>query len=150
MREQLFYAEATAQLARTKQTAIAEREQLTRLMGPSGDDIAFHLPERLPPLPAEVVERQEVEATAMRSRLDVQMAKQKVDGMAKNHSGCLRRRALSACWILATNTTPSINYRAKRVMKSVFKFRFSIGVTPPSPAPRPAICKPSTAPPTPR
>ena len=84
MREQLFYAEATAQLARAKQTAIAEREQLTRLMGLSGDDLAFQLPERLPPLPDQAVERQEVEATAMRSRLDVQMAKQEVDGMAKS------------------------------------------------------------------
>jgi outer membrane protein TolC len=84
MREQLFYAEATAQLARAKQTTIAEREQLTRLMGLWGDELTFQLPERLPALPAQAVERQEVEATAMRSRLDVQMAKQEVDGMAKS------------------------------------------------------------------
>ena len=84
MREQLFYAEATAQLARAKQNAIAQREQLTRLMGLWGNDLAFKLPERLPPLPAQPAARQEVEATAMQSRLDVQMAKQEALGMAKS------------------------------------------------------------------
>ena len=84
MREQLFYAEATTQLARAKQNAIAQREQLTRLMGLWGNELAFKLPERLPPLPAQPAARQEVEATAMRSRLDVQMAKQAALGMAKS------------------------------------------------------------------
>ncbi len=50
-REQVFYAEATAQLARARQRALAEREQLTRLMGLWGEDIRFQLPERLPDLP---------------------------------------------------------------------------------------------------
>ena len=84
MREQLFYADATAQLARAKQSAIAERERLTRLMGLCGSELAFQLPERLPQLPAQAVARQEVEATAMQSRLDVQMAQQEVLGMAKS------------------------------------------------------------------
>ena len=51
MREQVFYAETVAQLARAKQTATADRERLTRLMGLYGDDLAFKLPERLPDLP---------------------------------------------------------------------------------------------------
>ena len=37
MREQVFYAEATAQLARAQQQAVAEREGLIRLLGLSGD-----------------------------------------------------------------------------------------------------------------
>ena len=52
MREQAFYADATAQLARAQQAALAEREQLTRLLGLRGADAAFALPARLPDLPA--------------------------------------------------------------------------------------------------
>ena len=84
MREQLFYAETTGQLARAKQTLIAERERLARLMGLWGSDLAFKLPERLPALPPKPVERAEVEATALQNRLDLQMAKQEVAGMAKS------------------------------------------------------------------
>ena len=40
-REQVFYAEATAQLARTRHAALAERERLTQLMGLWGEDLAF-------------------------------------------------------------------------------------------------------------
>ncbi|MDP1682995.1 MAG: TolC family protein [Burkholderiales bacterium] len=84
MREQLFYAESTSQLARAKQTVIAERERLTRLMGLWGSDLGFKLPERLPVLPAKPIERTEVEATALQNRLDLQMAKQEVAGMAQS------------------------------------------------------------------
>ena len=84
MREQLFYAEATGQFARAKQTAVVERERLTRMMGLWGSDIGFKLPERLPGLPPKAIERAEVEATAVRNRLEVQMARQEVAGMAKS------------------------------------------------------------------
>ncbi|MBM4315229.1 MAG: TolC family protein [Deltaproteobacteria bacterium] len=83
MHEQLFYAESAGQLARAKQTAIEERERLTRLMGLWGSDLGFKLPERLPGLPSKATERTEVEATALKNRLDVQMATQEVAGMAK-------------------------------------------------------------------
>src|SRR5512134_330301 len=55
-RDQLFYAEATAQLARARQAALVERERLTRLMGLWGEDVAFVLPERLPELPKAFLE----------------------------------------------------------------------------------------------
>ena len=44
MREQAFYADATAQLARARQLAVAERERLTRLMGLWGEDARFNSP----------------------------------------------------------------------------------------------------------
>ena len=47
MREQAFYADATAGLARAQQQAVAERERLTRLLGLSGEQLNFKLPERL-------------------------------------------------------------------------------------------------------
>ena len=74
MREQVFHAETVAHLARTRQGAVAERERLARLMGLSGEDVAFHLPERLPDLPADKPEFKDIEARAMTGRLDVRAA----------------------------------------------------------------------------
>jgi outer membrane protein TolC len=56
MREQAFYADATTQLARARHQAAADRERLARVLGLSGDRLAFRLPERLPDLPAAPVE----------------------------------------------------------------------------------------------
>ncbi|HYM47491.1 MAG TPA: TolC family protein [Burkholderiaceae bacterium] len=83
-REQAFYAEATAQLARAKQIAITERERLTRLMGLWGEDTKFQLPERLPDLPKTAQERQDIEQVALSQRLDVQMAKRETEGVANS------------------------------------------------------------------
>jgi outer membrane protein TolC len=82
MREQVFHAETVARLARTRQGAVAERERLTRLMGLSGDDVAFPLPERLPDLPADMLEFRDIEARAMTERLDVQAAKRDTERLA--------------------------------------------------------------------
>jgi outer membrane protein TolC len=82
MREQVFHAETVARLARTRQGAVAERERLTRLMGLSGDDVAFELPERLPDLPADKPEFRDIEARAMTGRLDVQAAKRETERLA--------------------------------------------------------------------
>lgn len=75
MREQVFYADATAQLARARHNATAAREQLTRLLGLSSADTGLKLPERLPDLPKTLTEMKNVEQLAMEQRLDVQMAK---------------------------------------------------------------------------
>lgn len=83
-RQQVFYAETAAQLARTKQAAVAERERLTRLMGLSGDDIRFQLPDRLPELPKTARDQPNVEAEAIDKRLDIQAARKEVDGLAKS------------------------------------------------------------------
>jgi len=74
-REQAFYADATAQVARARQRAVSAREQLTRLMGLSGAKAAFTLPDRLPTLPGAPAEMANAEQQAMTQRLDVQMAK---------------------------------------------------------------------------
>ena len=52
-REQVFYAEATAQLARARHHAAA-RERLVRLVGLPAEDLARRLPDRLPELPQAV------------------------------------------------------------------------------------------------
>jgi outer membrane protein TolC len=81
-REQVFYGEATAQLARSRQVALAEREKLTRLMGLWGEDLSFRLPERLPDLPKSAREIADLEAQALKQRLDVKGAMQEAENVA--------------------------------------------------------------------
>lgn len=82
-REQAFYADATAQLARARHNATAAREQLTRLLGLWGAQTAFTLPERMPDLPKAPNEMDNIESQAMAQRLDVQMAKRDADTTAR-------------------------------------------------------------------
>jgi outer membrane protein TolC len=73
-REQLLLADAAAQLARAEQAAVATREQLNRLLGLSGTRTSYTLPDRLPPLPQAAPELGDVQALALRDRLDVRSA----------------------------------------------------------------------------
>ena len=81
-REQVFYADAVAQLARARQTAVIEREKLTRLMGLWGEDILYQLPERLPALPTALAELNDLESFAMKERLDIEAARRQTEGVA--------------------------------------------------------------------
>jgi outer membrane protein TolC len=83
-REQAFYAESVAQLARARHNATAARERLARLMGLWGEDLAFQLPARLPELPKAVREGGDLEAQAITQRLDVQGALRDADSLAKS------------------------------------------------------------------
>lgn len=81
-REQVFYAEATAQLARARQNGNAQRERLTRLMGLWGDDTRFKLPGRLPDLPKAPNDLNDIESIALKQRLDVQAMRRDIEGLA--------------------------------------------------------------------
>ena len=81
-REQVFYAESTAQLARTMQSHASARERLARLLGLWGDDLRFALPERLPELPKSAREAGDLEAMALAQRLDVQGARRETEALA--------------------------------------------------------------------
>lgn len=83
-REQAFYAETTAQLARAAHSANATRERLSRLMGLWGPDLAFQLPDRLPELPKATREGGDLEAQAIAQRLDVQGARRDADALARS------------------------------------------------------------------
>ncbi len=78
-RERVFYADATVQLARAKQTAVAERERLARMLGLGSDSQMIKLPERLPALPAAPRAVANLKAQALDQRLDVRMARQVLD-----------------------------------------------------------------------
>jgi outer membrane protein TolC len=81
MREQVFYAEVTAQLARAKQTAASQRERLARLMGlPNAE---FNLPERLPDLPNAPADAGEVAAKGAEHRYDIQSARRMTEALAQ-------------------------------------------------------------------
>lgn len=84
MREQSFQTDATASLARARHQAVAERERLVRMLGLSGDQLAFTLPERLPELPKDLIEAKDAEQTAIDKRLDVLMARRNAQATAKS------------------------------------------------------------------
>ncbi|HEY1227881.1 MAG TPA: TolC family protein, partial [Ramlibacter sp.] len=84
MREQAFYADAVAQLARAQHQTTADRERLARLLGLSGEQLGFHLPERLPDLPKQPAEPRDAEQTAMEKRLDVLMARRNAEATARS------------------------------------------------------------------
>ena len=82
-REQAFYAETTAQLARARHNEIAAKERLARLMGLWGEDLKFRLPDRLPELPKEPREGgPDLEAQALAQRLDVQGGRREAESLA--------------------------------------------------------------------
>lgn len=83
-REQVFYAEVTAQLATARQSATSERERLIRHLGLWGNDLDFKLPNALPPL-SRVRPLPEVERDAIRRRVDLQIARIEVETLAKSY-----------------------------------------------------------------
>ena len=84
-RQQVFYADATAQLASSQHAATAAREELTRLLGLTDAQAGqLKLPERLPDLPPEPRQSAAVSASATEQRLDVQMARLQLDVAGKS------------------------------------------------------------------
>ena len=84
-RELAVQQDAAAQLARARLTATLEREQLTRLMGLWGPQAQYPLAEQLPPLPAQATALQgsaNIEATALRERLDLRALRRDLDQVA--------------------------------------------------------------------
>jgi hypothetical protein len=81
-REQSFYADAIARVARARQAAVSEREKLIRVLGLGDGDTQCKLPERLPELPARISDATAIEVRALADRLDVQVAKKDVESLA--------------------------------------------------------------------
>ena len=83
-REQAFYADAAAQLARASHNATAAREALVRALGldPS-QAAALTLPERLPDLPQAPDDETATARFALEARLDVRMAKAELEYLAR-------------------------------------------------------------------
>ncbi len=83
-REQAFYADAVAQLARAQHAARSAREALVRVLGlDAGEAALLRLPERLPELPAAPQDESALARTALDERLDVRMARAELDYLAR-------------------------------------------------------------------
>lgn len=83
-REHVFFAEITGELARARQTQEADREALIRALGLWGKDTGFKLPRSLPPLPRKAKVLRDLEALALRQRVDVEVARLEVDVTARS------------------------------------------------------------------
>lgn len=83
-REQVFYAETTADLAAAKQDASSSRERLARLLGLWGGNLTFRLPDKLPALPSRPAALPFIEIDAVSHRIDLQMARIELGALAKS------------------------------------------------------------------
>jgi outer membrane protein TolC len=83
-REQVFYAETTADLATLRQDATSSRERLIRLLGLWDGDLGFRLPQRLPALPQRPLSLPRIEVDAVEHRIDLQIARIELAALAKS------------------------------------------------------------------
>ena len=81
-----FRAEMGARVAQAKLRAHHDHEALARLLGLAGADLAFTLPAELPPLPPALDSPVEVEAEAIKRRVDLEIARREVTALAKSLS----------------------------------------------------------------
>jgi outer membrane protein TolC len=84
-RNQVFYAEMAARLAKARQRAAGSRERLVRAVGLSGGDLAFRLPASLPALPSRALTEKSIEIEAIRRRTDLQIARLEVVALEKKY-----------------------------------------------------------------
>jgi outer membrane protein TolC len=83
-REQVFYAETTADLATAHQSATSARERLARLMGLWDGGLDFRLPNQLPMLPRRPLGLPSIEVDAVAHRIDLQIARLELTALAKS------------------------------------------------------------------
>src|SRR6266849_11412 len=83
-REQVFYAETTADLATLRQDATSSRERLIRLLGLWDGDLGSRLPQKLPALPHRPLSLPRIEVDAVEHRIDLQIARMELAALAKS------------------------------------------------------------------
>lgn len=74
-REQAYHAQTVADVAHAQKASVAAREKLARLLGLSGAQAAYNLPDHLPDLPDAPRELGDIEQIAINERLDIRAAK---------------------------------------------------------------------------
>jgi outer membrane protein TolC len=83
-REQVFYAETTADLATIRQEATSSRERLIRLLGLWDGEIGIQLPQKLQMLPPRPLSLPHIEVDAVEHRIDLQIARIELGALAKS------------------------------------------------------------------
>lgn len=84
-REQVLYAELTGRTAEARLAARLAKERLVRVMGVYGQDLDFEVPNTLPNLPRNVRTRNDIEAEALRNRVDLRLAKIELEALATSY-----------------------------------------------------------------
>ena len=84
-REQVFYADLTAQVTSARQREASEREALIRAMGLSGASLDFKLANALPAVPRRVQTWAGIEVDTVARRVDLQIARIELDLLAKSY-----------------------------------------------------------------
>jgi outer membrane protein TolC len=84
-REHVFYAELTGETAKARLEAKLAKEELIRLMGLSGSDIEFQIPNRLPNLPKALIKRDDIEAETIHKRMDLQVSRLELQATAQSY-----------------------------------------------------------------
>src|SRR3569623_1429954 len=141
-REQAFYADVTAQLARSMQNAVSTRERLTRLLGLWGPQVDFKLPDRLPDLPKSATAQTDIEATASAlglthatrfvNVLDAGYLNKNASGMPRENGyevsveiplfdwGGARNRKAESLYMAAVNRTADTAIRARSEVREAY------------------------------
>ncbi len=84
-REHVFYAELAGQTAEARLAARMAKEELTRLMGLWGYDVEYEVPNALPSLPKGVKAKRNIEAEALRNRVDLEIARLELEALARSY-----------------------------------------------------------------
>lgn len=127
-REQVFYAEITAQMATAQQQAVSDRERLIRLLGLWGNDLAFKLPGALPALPRGVQTLRTVEAEAVRRRVDLQSARIEVEALAKSYGLTQATRFINLLEASAIAKTKKERATGERVRDRGFEVELQVPI----------------------
>jgi outer membrane protein TolC len=127
-REQVFYAEITAELARARQAATSERERLTRLLGLWGKDIDFKLPLALPVLPRRPDAMPQAEREAVARRIDLRIARIEVDALARTHGLTEATRFVNLLEASGVGKTTKERETGERLRDRGFEVEFQIPV----------------------
>ena len=104
-REQVFYAETTAELATIRQDAASARERLTRLLGLWGSDVDYRLPDALPPLPSRPAALPAIEVDAVSRRVDLQAARIELAALARSYGLTQATRFISLLEVAGISRT---------------------------------------------
>jgi outer membrane protein TolC len=127
-REQVFYAEITAQLATARQRSASEREKLIRLMGLWGGDLNFRLPSALPPLPGRVQASPAIEREAVRRRVDLQIARLELEALAKSYGLTEATRFVNLLELAGVAKTTTERATGERIRDRGFELELQVPI----------------------
>ena len=104
-REQVFFAEVTAQLAIARQKASADKEKLIRMLGLWGSELKVSLSSNLPSVPGSARKLPLIEQDALLHRVDLQIARIELDLLARSYNLTQASRFVTILELAGINNT---------------------------------------------